>query len=51
MTIERVGRDDLLNILRTVPARWPVTEVELETMGWFLERRVQGVAARLRSLI
>jgi hypothetical protein len=51
MTIERVGRDDLLDILRTVPARWPVTEVELETMGWFLERRVQGVAARLRSLI
>jgi hypothetical protein len=50
LAIERVDREDLAGILRAVPESWPVPDVQLEALGWFLERRAPGVAERLRSL-
>jgi len=50
-SLEKVDKSGLLQILRTVPTSWPVHDNELETLGWFLERRAPAVAARLRNLI
>jgi hypothetical protein len=50
MVIEQVSRDDLAGILRAVPASWPVSNTDLEVLGWFLEHRAAGVAERVRSL-
>jgi len=49
--LEKVDKMALLSILRRVPRVWPVTDAELETLGWFLERRAGAVAARLRELV
>lgn len=49
--LESVTRDALLGVLRQVPASWGATEAELETLGWYLERRAPAVASRIRSLI
>lgn len=51
LAIEQVSRDNLAGILCSVPASWPVSDVELEALGWFLERRAAGVAERVRSLV
>ena len=38
---------DLVGALRTIPETWPVTDAELEAVGWFLQYRAKPVAARL----
>lgn len=45
-----IRRAQLLEILDGIPVAWPVTDIELEALGWFLERRAPAVAARLRML-
>jgi hypothetical protein len=50
LAIEQVSRDALAEILCSVPASWPVSNAELQDLGWFLERRAVSVAARVRSL-
>ncbi|MET7333847.1 HipA family kinase [Nonomuraea sp. NPDC005650] len=49
--LERINRDALVKVVRGVPASWPVTDDDLEALGWFLEHRAPAVAARLRALI
>ena len=44
-----LGADELASALRTIPATWPVSDSELEAVGWFLHRRAEPVAARLES--
>jgi hypothetical protein len=48
--LERLKREEIVGMLRAVPAEWPVQQEELETVGWFLERRAPQVAVRLRTL-
>jgi len=48
--IEGVTGADIERILQEVPASWPITDDELETVGYFLEERAPGVAARIREL-
>ena len=40
---------ELAGALQTIPTTWPVTDTELEAVGWFLHRRAEQVAARLES--
>jgi len=47
--IEAVTRSQICQALSAVPSTWPVTDEELETVGFFLEARAAGVANRLRS--
>ena len=47
--LSAVGRDDLAKILRRVPPEWDVSDDELETLGFFLERRGAAAAERLRQ--
>jgi len=47
--IEAVTRDDIIAALAMIPAPWPVTDAELETVGFFVERRADAVASRLRA--
>ncbi|MFB9673874.1 HipA family kinase [Streptosporangium vulgare] len=49
--LEKINRDALVNVLRGVPASWPVSDDDLEALGWFLEHRAPAVADRVRSLI
>ncbi|MEU8232800.1 HipA family kinase [Actinoplanes sp. NPDC048967] len=49
--IDKVDKAALLGILRRVPQAWPVSDSQLETLGWFLERRAGAVASRLRELL
>ena len=37
----------LVEALRRIPVQWPVTDGELECVGWFLQRRSKAVADRL----
>lgn len=48
--LEAINRDALASILNGVPTSWPVTDVDLGALGWFLESRAKPVAARLRAL-
>lgn len=48
--LRAVSRAEIAGILRGVPSQWPVTAAELETVGWFLERRVCTVVSRLKDL-
>jgi hypothetical protein len=45
-----VSRLELVDLLGRVPASWPVSDDELEAIGWFLERRSAAVARRLESM-
>ncbi len=47
--LENVTRAEILQILTRIPRSWPTTDVELETVGAFLEERAPQVAARLRA--
>lgn len=47
--LTRVTRAQLVEALITIPADWPVADEELESVGFFLERRAPQVAARLRT--
>ncbi|MCM3850106.1 hypothetical protein ND486_28330 [Pseudonocardia sp. DR1-2] len=49
-TLETLTREALSETLRQVPAQWPVSTADLETVGWFLDRRRQPVAERLRRI-
>ena len=49
--IDKLDRAALVAVLRRVPRQWPVTDGQLETLGWFLERRAGAVASRLRDLL
>jgi hypothetical protein len=49
--LDAVKRDELASILNSVPSSWPVTDEDLEALGWFLERRAPAVALRVRALI
>jgi hypothetical protein len=49
--LEGLARSALTEALLGIPASWPVSDEELETVGWFLERRSGGVAARLMTLV
>jgi hypothetical protein len=44
-------RNQLTAILSAVPASMPVTNTELECLGWFLEERAPHVSNRLRALL
>lgn len=48
--LDEVHRQQLVDVLATVPKSWPVTDEELELLGWFLESRAKPVATRLRKL-
>lgn len=48
--LRSVTHGRLVAALRTIPASWPVTDLELERVGWFLENRAPEVAARLEAL-
>jgi hypothetical protein len=48
--LEKIDRDSLIEVLRTVPSSWPVRDTDLEDLGWFLEARAPEVAARVRML-
>lgn len=48
--LDTITRDDLVALMSAVPASWPVSDRELEAVGFFLERRASAVAARLRAL-
>jgi hypothetical protein len=45
-----LSRSDIAPALACIPPSWPVTDAELEAVGWFLERRSRPVAQRLRSI-
>ena len=48
--LENVTREQLVAILCAIPASWPVQDVELEALGYFLDRRRLPVSARIRQL-
>jgi len=50
MKLEQLSKDNLLPILNSVPMSWPVSDSELEALGFFLERRAPAVAGRLRKI-
>jgi hypothetical protein len=43
-----VTHPGLAKVLSRVPASWPVSDSELDTLGWYLEARAPDVASRLR---
>ena len=45
-----VQSKDLVDVLLGIPESWPVSEEELEILGFFLERRAPQVADRLLEL-
>ena len=49
--LRRVDRGSLVSILSGVPASWPVSDELLETLGWFLENRIELVVEMLESLV
>ena len=48
--METVTADEIRGMLATVPRAWPVTQDELEALGWFLQRRARPVGDRLRNV-
>jgi hypothetical protein len=48
--IENVPREAIVEILNSVPSTWPVSNEDLEALGFFLETRAPDVAGRLRML-
>lgn len=49
--LRNLTRAELCDILCSLPREWPVTDTELECVGWFLERRTHPVAERLEASI
>lgn len=45
-----IRQSELLDVLAAIPRGWPMSDRELETLGWFLYCRASGVALRLRQL-
>jgi len=48
--LEAIGTDEIAGVLSSVPPQWPVDDRQLETLGFFLERRAPQVAKRLLGL-
>lgn len=48
--LEGVTSDNIKDTLSAVPSSWPVTDQELESLGFFLEQRAVTTATRLRAL-
>ena len=48
--LEAIGTDEIAGVLSSVPPQWPLDDRQLETIGFFLERRAPQVASRLRGL-
>jgi hypothetical protein len=46
--LRRITKEALIDVLEAIPSDWPVSDQELEAMGFFLERRAQQVANRMR---
>ena len=51
LALSEVTRDDLVRVMTSIPASWPVCDSELEELGWFLESRAPAVAARVKDLV
>jgi hypothetical protein len=49
-SLEAIDANVITNVLNAIPAGWPVSNDELECLGWFLLRRAPQVATRLRRL-
>jgi len=49
VVLDGVTREGIRDALTGIPSGWPVTDEELETVGFFLERRAPAVAARIRA--
>jgi hypothetical protein len=49
-TLDGVDRAQIANVLNGVPSEMPVSDHELECLGWFLESRAPAVAMRLRAI-
>jgi hypothetical protein len=47
--LKEVTRDKLAAILRAIPLDYPVSDADIEAAGFFLERRTEQVASRLRA--
>ena len=47
--LEAITRDHLREALAGIPASWPVSDEELECVGYFLEKRAPVVATRIRQ--
>ncbi|MEV6342959.1 hypothetical protein [Actinoplanes sp. NPDC051851] len=47
--LEAVTQSQLAAIMQSVPSSWPVSDDDLEALGWFLEHRAPAVAERLRA--
>jgi hypothetical protein len=48
-SLRKVERAALRDVLRTIPRTWPITDDELECVGFFLERRADATAQRLAT--
>jgi hypothetical protein len=48
--LDAVTRDSIANVLQSVPLSWPVSDEDLNALGWFLEHRAPRVATRIREL-
>jgi hypothetical protein len=51
LALDSVTRTHLVGVLSAVPLSWPVSNENLEVLGWFLERRASAVAARVKNLV
>jgi len=49
--LHHVDRDTIERLLNRVPSSWAVTDVQLECLGWFMERRAPAVAGRIEQLV
>ena len=47
--LETITQGQLIDVLSHIPLSWAVTDVELESLGFFLEKRAPMVAGRLRA--
>lgn len=48
--LENLTVSELQAVLCGIPASWPVSDLELETLGFFLDSRRLSVARRIRQL-
>lgn len=48
--LEELTSEELVGILNLVPLSWPVTDEQLEAVGWFLFERSTPATQRLRAL-
>ncbi|TMR35551.1 hypothetical protein [Actinomadura geliboluensis] len=49
--LDHIDQANLVMVLRSVPSSWPVSDQDLEDLGWFLQQRAPAVAARMRALV